>query len=864
MSDLDSLVTAAQAGDREAYSQIVLRFENMAYGYAYSLLGDFHLAEDAAQEAFIEAFRSLPKLREPAAFPGWFHRIVRYQCNRLTRGKRVDTVPLEEGRSASSPSPGPGRAAEEREMKDRVLDAVHSLPPPQREVTTLFYMHGYSQNEIADFLEVPVNTVKTRLHASRKRLKERMLEMVKEAFDEHQLPGDFAGKITENVPALAWDASGTTTYIAAVAAALAPTDRALDYDSLMVSSGLAFRLRYVRRKDGRSWCGVGPIGQFEEEADAVTRATGCDQPWVKSGDRAEMAARIAAAIDSGYCPFAYIHGNSGVIYGYEDGGRTIYVRAYTFGEEYHKMTLQELLDAPGGSGGPFFLEPKWDPLAPRDALIQGLKMAIGNWRRGRSPAERWQPWRGEDHWDYLFGDAAYDAWLGDLAQYDSLGENAQRALQDIYAWTAATLFDARLAAARHLAANAGLLGGAAARHLAAAAELYGELGELAPGLQAEGALWPIGTYPLGEGNPNSPKQWTGAARRLSLEALTEAHRLDAAAISEVERARLAAANSEGLERVPVVEASGQTLVLDREWLEEAVTVRIDPVAAPPPGATTTVTLELENRAMVPAHLELSVDSTDAFSMEPLESYLKLPALAKQALAVDLRSTSKLSMPAPTPQIRWQASFDLGEDRHQCTGEVRIMLRPSLTVARMDELADLAALHEALADVPAVTIAADDQTLAELRLSIAGDHLAVHARVSDPGCQPDAASWEGAALDLYVSRPGTRLIRQFVFRPNSPLGPGQLTAHENGDELTGVTASWRIVSMEPFGYEVQALVPLADAALELDVQTFLLDCGLTLRARDEDPGRFVLLYTQRPGTGAFSSSSGYALVGVASW
>ena len=193
-----------------------------------------------------------------------------------------------------------------------------------------------------------------------------------------------------------------------------------------------------------------------------------------------------------------------------------------------------------------------------------------------------------------------------------------------------------------------------------------------------------------------------------------------------------------------------------------------------------------------------------------------------------------------------------------------MLRPSLTVARMDELADLAALHEALADVPAVTIAADDQTLAELRLSIAGDHLAVHARVSDPGCQPDAASWEGAALDLYVSRPGTRLIRQFVFRPNSPLGPGQLTAHENGDELTGVTASWRIVSMEPFGYEVQALVPLADAALELDVQTFLLDCGLTLRARDEDPGRFVLLYTQRPGTGAFSSSSGYALVGVASW
>jgi len=854
MEQLSSLVTAAQAGDTEAYGQIVLRFEDMAYGYAYSLLGDFYLAEDAAQEAFIEAYRSLPKLRDPAAFPGWFHRIVRYQCNRLTRRKRLDTVPLDDGLSAPAPSPGPARTAEEREMKDKVLDAIDSLPPPQREATTLFYINGYSQNQIADFLEVPVNTIKTRLHASRKRLKQRMIEMVKEAFDEHQLPDDFAGRIIKNVPRLAWDTSGTTTYIAAVAAALAPTERAMDYDSLMVYSGLAFRLRFVRRKDGRSWCGVGPIGQFEEEAEAVERATGCDQPWIKSGDRAEMESRIVAAIDSGYCPFAYVQGNSGVIYGYEDGGRTIYVRAYTFVEEYHKMPLQELLDAPGGSGGPFFLEPKWQPLAPREALVRGLKMAIRNWRRGRHPGERWQPWRGQDQWDYLFGDAAYGAWLHDLARYDTLGENAQKGLQDIYAWTAATLHDARLAGARHLAANASLLGDAAQVHVAAAARFCQKAGELIRSLQDKDALWPIGTYPLGEGNPNPPKQWSGAARQLALESLTETRRLDAAALAEIEQALLTAADAGDIDGLPVVGSS----VVDREWLDEAVSVRLDPVAMPGPGATTTVVLELENWAVLPARLVLPVEPIDAFALELAESEVELPGVSEQALEAQLRCASA----EPAPVIRWQASFDLGDDRHQCAGEAPIVLRPRLSVPRIGELADLDALCGALGCQQAQPLCDRDQTLAELRIAVAGAYLALHARVSDPGCQPDAATWQGATLELYVSRPDTRLIRQLVFSPKSPSEPGQLTAHENGSPRPAVTAPWRILPMSPFGYEVQALIPLADAALEPDVQAFLLDCGVTVRAQDETPSRFVLLYTQHAGTGAFSNTRGYALADVA--
>ena len=82
----------------------------MAYGCAYSVLGDLELAEDAAQEAFLEAWRNLGKLRNPAAFPGWFRRIVRFRCSRLVRGKRVTTVPLEAAGEVSAPGPSPAGA----------------------------------------------------------------------------------------------------------------------------------------------------------------------------------------------------------------------------------------------------------------------------------------------------------------------------------------------------------------------------------------------------------------------------------------------------------------------------------------------------------------------------------------------------------------------------------------------------------------------------------------------------------------------------------------------------------------------------------------------------------------------------------
>lgn len=175
-----------------AFGRIVRRYQDMAYGCAYAILGDFHLAEDAAQEAFLTAYLELPKLREAQAFGGWLRRIVVSRCSRMSRRKQVVTGRLDAAAGVPSGQPAPPQVMERREMTEKVAAAVRALPSPERMVTTLFYINGYSQKDIAEFLEVPVTTVKKRLATSRTRLKQRMIAMVDEVLKSHALPGDFA------------------------------------------------------------------------------------------------------------------------------------------------------------------------------------------------------------------------------------------------------------------------------------------------------------------------------------------------------------------------------------------------------------------------------------------------------------------------------------------------------------------------------------------------------------------------------------------------------------------------------------------------------------------------------------------------
>ena len=166
MTELQALVRAAQDGDKDAFGQVVRRFQDMAYASAYATVGDACLAQDIAQEAFLEAYLNLSQLRDPAASAGWFRRIVIANSHRQRRSQPVTTVPLEDVGSLYITLPDPALTLEETQLRQDVHSAIQRLPQSQRLVTVLFYVEGYAQQEIADYLELPVSPCAALFHAA--------------------------------------------------------------------------------------------------------------------------------------------------------------------------------------------------------------------------------------------------------------------------------------------------------------------------------------------------------------------------------------------------------------------------------------------------------------------------------------------------------------------------------------------------------------------------------------------------------------------------------------------------------------------------------------------------------------------------
>lgn len=197
MEELKCLVIAAQDGDKEAFGEIIERFQDMAFAVAFAMLGEAYLAEDASQEAFLDAYQSIAKLREPAAFPAWFRRVVIKHSDRQTRGKRPQTLPLEQAVSIPSKAVDPEVAVERRQIRQAVQEAIKALPKDQRLATALYYIQGYSQKEIAETLELPVTTIKKSLYTARQRLKRRMVVMIQNDLQANKPSNDdrFADKV---------------------------------------------------------------------------------------------------------------------------------------------------------------------------------------------------------------------------------------------------------------------------------------------------------------------------------------------------------------------------------------------------------------------------------------------------------------------------------------------------------------------------------------------------------------------------------------------------------------------------------------------------------------------------------------------
>ena len=160
-------------GDIQAFDELVLRYRAAVYRLAQLLVGA-ELAEDVAQDAFLLAFKALPSIEDPAKFPSWLYAITRHRALRLGQreqaGRRVE---LDEVLLEHSPALRAGPAAEPA-LVDELRAAIEELPEAQRLVVKLRYYDEMSLKRIAQFLAVPLTTIKWRLHKAKQLLRRRL------------------------------------------------------------------------------------------------------------------------------------------------------------------------------------------------------------------------------------------------------------------------------------------------------------------------------------------------------------------------------------------------------------------------------------------------------------------------------------------------------------------------------------------------------------------------------------------------------------------------------------------------------------------------------------------------------------------
>jgi RNA polymerase sigma-70 factor (ECF subfamily) len=170
MSD-EELVARSRGGDLESFNQLVLRWERPIYALAYRVIGREEDARDVAQETFLRAFRALSGFKGQAKFSSWLYRITLNLCRDwIRRERRTPIAPTPEGldlvelAGEATPSESIEDLVSRQELGRAVAKAMALLPDEQRTAIILKEYHGLTFQEIADLLDCPLSTVKTRLY----------------------------------------------------------------------------------------------------------------------------------------------------------------------------------------------------------------------------------------------------------------------------------------------------------------------------------------------------------------------------------------------------------------------------------------------------------------------------------------------------------------------------------------------------------------------------------------------------------------------------------------------------------------------------------------------------------------------------
>lgn len=181
--DEQQIITQAQSGDLDAFNQLVVLYQNLAFSVAYRTLQDEEGAADAVQESFVKAYRALATF-QGGSFKSWLIRIVVNTCYDALRSRQrrrtdsLDDLLVDEDHAPQweDPTPTPESYVERMELTQLIERGIATLPAEQRLALTLCDVHGYAYEEISAVTGMPMGTVKSRINRARTRLRDYLLQ----------------------------------------------------------------------------------------------------------------------------------------------------------------------------------------------------------------------------------------------------------------------------------------------------------------------------------------------------------------------------------------------------------------------------------------------------------------------------------------------------------------------------------------------------------------------------------------------------------------------------------------------------------------------------------------------------------------
>ena len=190
-TEVTELVERAQVGDRDAYGELVRRFQGAVYAMALTRVRDPLEAQELAQEVFVHGMRKIAQLRDPRCFAGWLRRITaRMAINRLTRRGPIGGADPEIFENVEGRVGAPADEVERKEAKAELHAGLKRLKVLDRETLEAFYLRGQSLKQMSREFETPVGTIKRRLHVARLRLKAVLEGSCPSHFDESVVHAD--------------------------------------------------------------------------------------------------------------------------------------------------------------------------------------------------------------------------------------------------------------------------------------------------------------------------------------------------------------------------------------------------------------------------------------------------------------------------------------------------------------------------------------------------------------------------------------------------------------------------------------------------------------------------------------------------